>query len=105
MPRRYWWYIAAFILIVALAAIGMYVQAHAPAVDGGKGAQVKLPPGVACGDCRIQGGAQGGGAQLDYRYVNGVKTDTPVLPWPMEGRGLAELGISISAIWQEYAGR
>lgn len=29
MPRRYWWYIAAFILIVALAAIGMYVQAHA----------------------------------------------------------------------------
>ena len=31
MPRHYWWYIAAFILIVALAAIGMYVQAHAQA--------------------------------------------------------------------------
>ena len=29
MPKRYWWYIAAFLLIVALAAIGMYVQAQA----------------------------------------------------------------------------
>ena len=89
MPRHYWWYIAAFILIVALGAIGMYVQAHAQAPGGY--------------DCDVS--ILAGGAQLDYRYVNGVKTDTPVLPWPMEGRGLAELGISISAIWQEYAGR
>lgn len=27
------------------------------------------------------------------------------LPWPMEGRGMAELGVSISGIWREYAER
>ena len=75
----------------------------APAADGGKGAQVKLPPGVACVDCAIQGGQQGAGADLRYRYVDGALTDVLVLPLPMEGRAQAELGVSVTGIWQEYA--
>ena len=36
----------------------------------------------------VAGGAAytGGGAQLQYRYVNGVLTNTPLWPWPMEAR-------------------
>jgi hypothetical protein len=41
---------------------------------------------------------QGEGARLQYRYVNRQLTDQPLLPWPMEGRIQAELGISVNAI-------
>jgi hypothetical protein len=79
--------------------------ADAPSADGGRGTQVKLPPGVACQDCRIEGGQQGAGARLQTRYVDGALTDVLVLPLPMEGRAQAELGISINAIWSEYAAK
>ena len=36
----------------------------------------------------------GGGARLDYRYVNGQLTNEPLWPWPMEARVQAELGLS-----------
>ncbi len=71
--------------------------------DGGKGAQAVFPPGAPCTDCRI-GDAGAGGAILQ-RYVDRVATGQPLTPWPMEGRAMAELGLSINAIWQEYAGR
>ncbi len=45
---------------------------------------------------------QGQGADLRYQYVNGIKTNIPFLPWSMEQRGRDELGISITAIAQEY---
>ena len=46
----------------------------------------------------------GEGARLDRRYVDGVRTDTPLLPWPMQARAAAELGVDVGAMWQRYAG-
>ena len=122
MPKRYWWYIAAFILIVALAAIGMYVQAHAQdcatlvgnglALTGNEttqGRNIYANQGMIASitDSRIPGApgvTQGGGARLQ-RYVNRQATGEPLTPWPMESRAVAELGVSVNAIIEEYAGR
>lgn len=40
----------------------------------------------------------GEGARLEHRYVDGVLTDEPLWPWPMEERVQAELGISVEAL-------
>lgn len=42
--------------------------------------------------------ANGPGAALQYRYQDGKATNVPLLPWPMEGRAQAELGLSINAV-------
>jgi hypothetical protein len=47
--------------------------------------------------------AQGSGARLQYRYVDGKLTNVPLLPWPMEARIQAELGMSVGKIVQKYA--
>lgn len=52
---------------------------------------------------RIPGYQSGEGARLDRRYVDGVRTDAPLLPWPMESRGSVELGLSIGQLWQQYS--
>jgi hypothetical protein len=39
---------------------------------------------------------QGEGARLAHRYVDGVLTDEPLWPWPMEARIQAEMGISVT---------
>jgi hypothetical protein len=41
---------------------------------------------------------QGVGARLTHRYQNGVLTNTPLLPWPMESRIQNELGISVNQV-------
>jgi hypothetical protein len=46
---------------------------------------------------------QGEGARFQYRYVNRQLTGEPLLPWPMESRAQSELGISITAIVEQYA--
>ena len=38
----------------------------------------------------------GEGARLTHRYMDGVLTDEPLWPWPMEERIQAELGISVT---------
>lgn len=82
----------------------------APSADGGKGSQIRLATGLpasAVTNLRMvplpAGRAQGEGARLEYRYVDRVLTDTPILPWPMEARALSELGVSVTGIWQENA--
>jgi hypothetical protein len=45
-----------------------------------------------------------GTPQLSMRYVNRVLTQQPILPWPMQARIQAELGVDVGAIWQKYAG-
>ncbi len=79
----------------------------APAADGGTGAQAVFPPGVACTNCRIGSATtgDGSGARLTYRYVDRQLTNQPLLPWPMESRALAEMGVSVDAIIERYAGR
>ena len=79
----------------------------APAADGGAGAQAVFPPGVACTNCRIGSATtgDGSGARLTYRYVDRQLTNQPLLPWPMESRALAEMGVSVDAIIERYAGR
>lgn len=42
-------------------------------------------------------GLYGEGARLTRRYVDGVLTDAPLWPWPMDSRALAELGYTITA--------
>jgi hypothetical protein len=46
--------------------------------------------------------AQGEGARLTHRYVDGELTRTPLLPWPMEGRIRAEVGVSVGEIVRRY---
>ena len=53
---------------------------------------------------KIAGYQTGEGARLTSRYIDGVLSATPLLPWPMEGRGTAEMGISIGEQWTRYAG-
>jgi hypothetical protein len=66
-----------------------------PAYDTGTfgtGAYFFVPPA-------LKGQGSGGadiGANIIYQYVNGVLTSTPLWPWPMEGRILAEKGISVT---------
>jgi len=48
----------------------------------------------------IPGYQAGEGARLTNRYVDGVLTNAPLWPWPMEGRGVAELGVSITGLAQ-----
>ena len=58
-------------------------------------------------DSRIPGApgvTQGGGARLQ-RYANRQATGAPLAPWEMESRAVAELGVSVNAIIEEYAGR
>jgi len=42
----------------------------------------------------------GEGARLTNRYVDGVLTDEPLWPWPMEDRVQAELGYSVTQLMQ-----
>ena len=79
--------------------------AYAPGVDGGAGAQVKLGS-IRPTNSRIAGTQyQGEGARLVNRYVNGTLTDVPLWPWPMESRGMAEMGLNITEWAQQYVGR
>ena len=78
--------------------------AYAPPVDGGKGAQAKLG-NIRPVDSCIGSATCAGGARLTNRYVDGVLTSDPILPWPMESRGIAELGVSISAMWRQLSGQ
>jgi hypothetical protein len=58
----------------------------------GKGAYLIQP-------AALKGKGEGGsnmGAEVLYQYVNGVKTATPLWPWPMEDRICKELGISVT---------
>jgi hypothetical protein len=41
----------------------------------------------------------GEGARLSHRYIDGVLTNEPLWPWPMEERIQAELGISVTDIF------
>ena len=50
---------------------------------------------------KVPGMQSGEGARLDMRYVDGVRTSTPLWPWPMESRGLAEMGYSITELAQD----
>ncbi len=43
---------------------------------------------------------QGEGARLSNRYVDGVLTNEPLWPWPMEERIQREMGISVTGIVQ-----
>lgn len=51
---------------------------------------------------KIPGFQEGEGARFVYRYVDGVLTNQPLWPWPMEGRGQAEMdGFSITQFAQD----
>ena len=126
--RIMWWYAGIIIFLAIACAVALWASAsaqapgggkwagniidrmtltgngsNAPSGDGGVGSQAVFPPGTPCTDCRIGNTTtgDGSGAQLQYRYVDRVLTDVPLLPWPMESRGIAELGVSITGIVQE----
>ena len=69
---------------------------HATYGDGGVGAQARFGS-LTPTNSKVQGTSyQGEGARLTYRYVDGVLTNQPLWPWPMESRGAAEMGLSIT---------
>ena len=83
--------------------------AQLPTSQRGQGGNMYISlPGVDVRDSRIPGApaqiAQGQGARLQM-YVDRQPTGQPMTAWPMEGRAVAELGVSVNAIIQEYAGR
>ena len=47
----------------------------------------------------------GPGARLEMRYVDGVLTNEPLWPWPMDGRALSEMGFRISEQILPYLGQ
>jgi hypothetical protein len=64
----------------------------------GKGAYLMVPPA-------LQGRGERGadiGAEVLYRYQDGVLTDVPLWPWPMEDRIYRETGISVT--WESKGG-
>ncbi len=60
----------------------------------------------------LQGKGQNGadiGANILYEYQDGVLTNQPLWPWPMENRIMAEKGISVTwasngGIWETLNG-
>lgn len=42
------------------------------------------------------------GAEVLYRYEDGVLTDVPLWPWPMEDRIFTETGVSVT--WETNGG-
>jgi hypothetical protein len=48
------------------------------------------------GGTRNMTSMSGEGARLTHRYVDGVLTNEPLWPWPMEARIQAEMGISVT---------
>ena len=80
-----------------------------PSADGGKGSQIRLGKGVTqaqitnlCIYPAPAGHTPGEAARLNTRYVDGVLTDEPLWPWPMQDRAMAELGVDVTAIARKY---
>lgn len=48
------------------------------------------------GGLRNMTAMNGEGARLTHRYVDGILTDQPLWPWPMEERIQAEMGLSVT---------
>jgi hypothetical protein len=85
---------------------GAYLTATEAAEGAAAGGQIMLDGSdVTITNSRIadsEWASQGEGARLTHRYVDGVLTRTPLLPWPMEGRIRAELGVSVREIVRRY---
>ncbi len=72
-----------------------------PAYDSatyGKGAYLMVPPAL---QKQGESGADIG-AEVLYQYQDGLPTDVPVWPWPMENRIFEETGVSVT--WAAYGG-
>lgn len=84
------------------------VAAIALALFWWSGARAQAPGGY---DCDIEVYAGGAfDAHCDPQVTattapTETATGQPLAPWPMEGRALAELGVSVESIIQEYAGK
>ena len=66
----------------------------------GRGAYLFIPP-----NSSLKGAGQGGsdiGATIIYRYQDGVLTNQPLWPWPMEERIKTETGMSVT--WESGGG-
>jgi hypothetical protein len=75
---------------------------HATIYNNGGGNLLLDGSDVTITNSRIAGtqyASQGEGARFQYRYVDRQLTNQPLLPWPMEGRARAELGVSVEALF------
>lgn len=73
-----------------------------PGNYGGVGVEVRSQElgSLTFHDSYVHGSAEheGSGASIEYRYENGVLTEEPLWPWPMQKRIQDELGLSVNAI-------
>jgi hypothetical protein len=75
---------------------------YAPAGDGGPGTQAKFNGIVPSNSCIGAATCANGGARLTHRYVDGVLTNEPLWPWPMDSRAVAEMGINVTEWARPY---
>jgi hypothetical protein len=77
---------------------GLTILDHATVINSGlcgncreKGLNISGAADFTITNSRIDGTSyQNGGARLQYRYINGILTNEPLWPWPMEERIKAE---------------
>ncbi len=76
----------------------IFVNPNYDTATYGNGAYLMVPTA-------LQGQGEGGGdigAEILYQYKDGVLTNVPLWPWPMEDRIFAETGISVT--WETNGG-
>lgn len=88
--------------------IPLTIAANYDTATYGNGAYLVVPPRLQ-GVSKIDGayhiktaGSRDIGAEVLYRYQNGVLTNIPLWPWPMEDRIFKETGISVT--WEKHGG-
>ena len=77
--------------------------ASVPSWEAAQGGNIYIASGeVAVTNSTIEGSSYpaNGGARLQYRYTDRELSDVPLLPWPMDARMQAEVGITGTAIIQ-----
>jgi hypothetical protein len=77
------------------AGSDLFLDPQFPTGTYGNGAYLVGPGNTGLAHAASDGGAMGASsAYLLFRVVNGVPTNTPLWPWPMESRIVSEAGVS-----------
>jgi len=92
---------------VTLGATDKTVDPGYDTATYGRGAYLFVPS-----SSTLKGAGSNGadiGANIIYEYVNGLLTNTPLWPWPMENRIMTEKGMSVTwaasgGIWKTLSG-
>jgi len=83
----------------------LYELNHLDSIEDSQIGQILVDwPNYYNGGQRVTTSMNGNGAQLSYRYVDGVLTTQPLWPWPMDDRTQRELGYSVTEMMSPLVG-